>query len=238
MDLRWHNKSSWERFLELERKELARRREGALAGALGFTLPGEDPEELARLAREDRLRAEDGLVELRDWRRVWYKRLEDLVPEDRPGRVAAEMARIAWLRGRLERRPAHLRLKDERTKLTERAEGKLSRLIGRVRPGESQEELERIAEEDRRQAQQGMVRLKRGETILYKHIDDLTPEDRLARIEAERATRAWLAGRIGAQQAAAAWLEALRESGGEPPDARTFENPLLRPQANKGKRKA
>ena len=75
MDLRWHNKSSWERFLELERKELARRREGALAGALGFTLPGEDPEELARLAREDRLRAEDGLVELRDWRRVWYKRL-------------------------------------------------------------------------------------------------------------------------------------------------------------------
>ena len=82
-----------------------------------------------------------------------------------------------------------------------------------------------------------MVRLKRGETILYKHID-YTQEDRVARIEAERATRAWLAGRIGAQQAAAAWLEALRESGGEPPDAGTFENPLLRPLANKGKRKA
>ena len=70
---------------------------------------------------------------------------------------------------------------------------------------------------DRRQAQQGMVRLKRGATIFYKHIDDLTPEDRVARIEAERATRAWLAGRIAARHAAPTWLEALLESGGEPP---------------------
>ena len=67
---------------------------------------------MARLAPEDQLWAEEGLVELMDCKRVWYKRLEDLVPEDRQARVAAEMARIAWLRGRLERRPARLRPPD------------------------------------------------------------------------------------------------------------------------------
>ena len=200
---------SWERFLELEREELARRREGALARALGFPLSGEDPEELAHMASEDQLRAQEGLVDLKDGERVWRKPLEDLVPEDRPARIEAEMARLAWLRERLERRPAYLRTKDERAKLAERASGKMSRLIGQARPGESQEELDRIATEDRRLAQQGMVRLKRGATVFYKHIDDLTPEDRVARLEADRATLAWLVGRRSAADAVAVW----RKSG-------------------------
>jgi hypothetical protein len=207
--------------LELEHEELARRREGALARALGFPLPGEDAEELARLAREDQLQAQEGLVDLKDGQRAWHKRLEDLLPEDRPARIEAEMARLGWLRERFERRPTYLRPKDERA---ERAAGKLSRLIGRAMPGESEEELERIAEEDRRQAQQGMVRLKRGGRIFYKHIDELSPEDRVARMEAERATRAWLVGRRAAQHAAAAWLEALVEGGGYSPDAGTSDN--------------
>ena len=214
---RMSREGSWERYLELERKELERRREGSLARALGFPLPGEDQEELARLAREDRLRAEEGLVDLKEGDRVWYKRLEDLTPQDRPARLEAEMARNAWLRERLDRRSTYLRPQTEREKLAERASGKMSRIISRTLPGESEEELERIAAEDQRMAEQGMVRLKRGARIYYKHIDDLTPEDRMARREADRDMVTWLAGRRAAQRAAEAMLEALGESGGDSP---------------------
>ena len=95
----------------------------------------------------------------------------------------------------------------ERMQLSERASGKLRRAMGRVLPGESREELERIAAEDERFAQAGLVRLKRGERVFYKHIDDLTREDRWARIEAERDTIAWLRGRIVTEKVAAMWRE-------------------------------
>jgi hypothetical protein len=219
-----HAEKSWRRFLELEREELVRRREGALARALGFPLTGEDPEDLARLAREDQLRAQEGLVDLKDGERVWYKRLQDLVPQDRSARIEAEMARLAWLRERLESRPEYLRPHDERAKLDKRAAGQLSRLIGQAKPGESREDLEHMAAEDQRMAQQGMVRLKRGARIWYTHIDDLTPEDRVARLEADRVTLAWLVGRKAAQEAAAMWLEASLEGGRDSPDAGTSEN--------------
>jgi len=68
----------------------------------------------------------------------------------------------------------------------------LRRAIGRVLEGESREEMERIAKEDERMARAGLVKLKRGERVFYKHIDDLTPEDRRARIAAERDTIVWL----------------------------------------------
>ena len=207
----------WKRYLELQHRKLELRREGALAKALGFPLLGEDQEELRRIAREDRQRAQQGLVELRDGEQVWYKHLEDLTPQDRPARLEAEMARNAWLRERLDRRSTYLRPQTEREKLAERASGKMSRIISRTLPGESEEELERIAAEDQRMAEQGMVRLKRGARIYYKHIDDLTPEDRMARREADRDMVTWLAGRRAAQRAAEAMLEALGESGGDSP---------------------
>jgi hypothetical protein len=62
---------------------------------------------------------------------------------------------------------------------------------------ESQEELDRIALEDQRLAQQGMVKLKVGEEVSYKHIDELTREDREARIEAEMEEVQWLKRRLG-----------------------------------------
>jgi ribosomal protein S18 acetylase RimI-like enzyme len=72
----------------------------------------------------------------------------------------------------------------ERQRLQEHAQGKLARALGYALPGESQEELERIALEDQRLAQERMVKLKVGEEVSYKHIDELTGEDRRARIAA------------------------------------------------------
>ncbi|MFL5992651.1 MAG: hypothetical protein ACJ73W_11750 [Rubrobacteraceae bacterium] len=95
----------------------------------------------------------------------------------------------------------------ERTQLSERASGKMRRAIGRVLEGESREELERIAAEDERLAHAGLVKLKRGERVFYKHIDDLAPEDRRARIAAERGTIVWLKGRIVTERVAAMWRE-------------------------------
>jgi hypothetical protein len=56
--------------------------------------------------------------------------------------------------------------------------------------------LERIALEDQRQSQRGLVRLKTDEEFHHKHIDHLTREDRTARIVAERETVAWLKERV------------------------------------------
>jgi hypothetical protein len=84
----------------------------------------------------------------------------------------------------------------ERARLQEHASGKMARTLGYALPGESQEELDRIAAEDQRLAQEGIVKLKVGEGIHYKHIDELTREDRTARIEAEREEVDWLMNRV------------------------------------------
>ena len=84
----------------------------------------------------------------------------------------------------------------ERKRLQEHAQGKLARALGHALPGESQEELERIAAEDQRLAQEGMAKLKVGEEIHYKHIDELTREDRMARMAAEQEEVDWLMKRV------------------------------------------
>jgi hypothetical protein len=84
----------------------------------------------------------------------------------------------------------------ERSRLQQHAQGKLARALGHALPGESQEELDRIALEDQRLAQQGMVKLKVGGEIHHKHIDELTREDREARIAAEMEEVQWLQRRL------------------------------------------
>src|SRR5215213_10522233 len=101
---------AWERYMQAERKDLRARRAGLLARLLGSPLPEESLDDVARVAEEDRLRAEAGLVELRDphGEGVTYKPLEELTREDRPARVAAEGARASWLKERHERRAGAL----------------------------------------------------------------------------------------------------------------------------------
>jgi hypothetical protein len=83
----------------------------------------------------------------------------------------------------------------ERRELEQRRSGQL----GRALPGESQAELERIAEEDRRKAEEGLVELRSGDEVWYKHIDELTRDYRSARIESENARAAWIQERLRRQ---------------------------------------
>jgi hypothetical protein len=84
----------------------------------------------------------------------------------------------------------------ERARLQEHAQGKMARALGLALPGESQEELDRKAAEDKRLAQDGMVKLKVGAEIRYKHIEELTRQDRRARIAAETEEVDWLMERL------------------------------------------
>ena len=95
----------WEQYMEVERRELEQRRSGQLGRALGLALPGESQEELERIAEEDRLKAEEGLVELRSGDEVWYKHIDEIIRDDRPARIESENARAAWIQERLRRQP-------------------------------------------------------------------------------------------------------------------------------------
>ena len=94
----------WEEFLEGERRALESRRGGQLRRDLGDVLPGESPEYIHQLGREDQRRAEEGLVEIMKEGEPLYKHIEELTPDDRPGRIRAEMAKSLWLRARLEQK--------------------------------------------------------------------------------------------------------------------------------------
>lgn len=84
----------------------------------------------------------------------------------------------------------------EERELANRQEGHLRKLLGHPLPDESSEEIKRIAEEDRKKALDGLVPLMStsGE-IGYKHIDELTPQDRDARVRFEGKRIEWIAGR-------------------------------------------
>ena len=87
----------------------------------------------------------------------------------------------------------------ERKELAQRKSGQLGRALGRALPGESQEELDRMAEEDQRKAEQGLVELRSGDEVWFKHIDEITREDRQARIDSENARTTWIRERLSRQ---------------------------------------
>jgi DNA-binding PadR family transcriptional regulator len=58
-----------------------------------------------------------------------------------------------------------------------------------------------MAEEDRRRAEGGLVELRSGDEVWYKHIDEITRDDRQARIESENARAAWIQERLNRQPA-------------------------------------
>ena len=93
----------WERYMEVERKELEQRRTGQLGRALGQALPGESQEELDKMAEKDQRKSEEGLVELRSGDEVWYKHIDEITREDRQARIDSENARATWIRERLNR---------------------------------------------------------------------------------------------------------------------------------------
>jgi hypothetical protein len=94
--------AAWERFMHTELRELELRKGGQLSRLLAEALPGEPPEELERLAYEDKRQAEEGIVALMSGGKMYYKRLEELCPEDMPARVAANRLRTMWLKERVD----------------------------------------------------------------------------------------------------------------------------------------
>jgi hypothetical protein len=76
--------------------------------------------------------------------------------------------------------------------LEQRKDGQLARLLGQALPGEPPATLQRLASEDRRQAEEGLVALMRNGKVFYKHVERLSEEDMPARIAANRLRTTWL----------------------------------------------
>jgi hypothetical protein len=65
-------------------------------------------------------------------------------------------------------------------------------LLGEALAGETPAALRRLAFEDRRQAEDGLVALTSNGKVYYKPVEELTKEDMAARIAAIRLRESWL----------------------------------------------
>ena len=83
-------------------------------------------------------------------------------------------------------------VRTERRELELRKEGQLAGVLGEPLPGESPAALGRLASEDRKQAREGLVALMSGGKVLYKRLEELSPDDMPARIAANKARTGWL----------------------------------------------
>jgi hypothetical protein len=132
------------------------------------------------------------LVELRDGphRDEAAKRWQ----EDLPGKRAKERKRSRQKeRNRAQEEAAWaLFVRAELRELELRKGGQLAELLGEPLPGEPPALLRRLASEDRRQAEEGLVALIRDGEVFYKLVDELSQADRPARIAANRTRTTWL----------------------------------------------
>jgi hypothetical protein len=83
-------------------------------------------------------------------------------------------------------------MQEELRELEKRKAGQLAELLGEALPGEPPAALRRLAEEDTRQAQAGLVALMSMGKVSYKPLEELCPEDMAARIAANRLRMTWL----------------------------------------------
>jgi hypothetical protein len=83
-------------------------------------------------------------------------------------------------------------MKTERRELELRKEGQLSKALGEPLAGEAPAALQRLASEDQRQAEEGLVALMSDGKVFYKHLEGLCEGDMPARIAANRMRMTWL----------------------------------------------
>jgi hypothetical protein len=83
-------------------------------------------------------------------------------------------------------------MRRERRELMLRKEGQLAGLLGEALAGEPPAALQRLAREDQRQAEEGLVALTSNGKTYYKLVEELTEGDMEARIAADRLREAWL----------------------------------------------
>jgi hypothetical protein len=80
----------------------------------------------------------------------------------------------------------------ERRELELRKNGQLTKMLGEPLPGEPKSMVVRLASEERRQAEEGLVALVSDGEVFYKHLEDLSEWEMPARIAATRLRTAWL----------------------------------------------
>jgi hypothetical protein len=73
-----------------------------------------------------------------------------------------------------------------------RKDGQLAELLGAPLLGESPTALQRLASEDQRQAEEGLVALMTNGKMSYKRLDQLSEGDVPGRIAARRLRTTWL----------------------------------------------
>jgi hypothetical protein len=148
------------------------------------------------------LRTEAGrrLMELRDGEHrdesanQWQPSLpRERAEERRLARLREERRRVREEeRGRARRAEWESFMCNERRKLELRREGQLAELLGETLAGESSAALRRLAYEDRRQAEEGLVALMSKGKVYYKRLEELVEVDMAARIAADRLRENWL----------------------------------------------
>jgi hypothetical protein len=117
-----------------------------------------------------------------DWQEdLAHKRAQERKREQAEERQRAQQA-AAWEQF----------MQEELRELEKRKAGQLAELLGEPLPGEPPEALRRLADEDTRQAQAGLVALMSMGKISYKPLDELSPKDMAARIAANRLRMTWL----------------------------------------------
>ncbi len=125
---------------------------------------------------------------------------ENLPRERAEERSRARRDEFAWQRKQERERVQALRrdalwerfMREELRELEKRKGGQLAELLGEALPGEPSAALERLAREDRRQAEEGLVALMSMGKVSYKHLDELSPKDMPARAAANRLRTTWL----------------------------------------------
>jgi hypothetical protein len=80
----------------------------------------------------------------------------------------------------------------ERRELELRKDGQLAELLGEAISGEPSAAWRRLALEDQRQAEEGLVALRSNGKVYYKLVEELEEGDMAARIAAVRLREAWL----------------------------------------------
>ena len=83
-------------------------------------------------------------------------------------------------------------MRKEWRELELRKDGQLAELLGEALAGESPAALRRLAREDQRQAEEGLVALTSNGKMYYKLLEELTEGDMGARIAAARLRETWL----------------------------------------------
>jgi hypothetical protein len=83
-------------------------------------------------------------------------------------------------------------MRKERREVELRKDGQLAELLGEALAGEPPAALRRLAREDQRQAEEGLVALTSNGKTFYKLVEELTEGDMPARIAAARLREAWL----------------------------------------------